>query len=249
MPQRERNTGASKSGGSPRRGKRPGTGSSYYLSSPREMAPTARRLLSAARTLFDRFGLDGVSTEAVAAEAGERKSLIHYYFGGKSGLIVSLANWLLYDDLWDLRTRVSQLPAGPERVRGLVENMKRLASNHDAYVGFYEILPHVLKDASMRAQMGDYISDGVMVSARALTFEGNLLPQADIGALASLTMAVTDGYALQLIAGAESADVDRDMRVWQEMLTCFLFSGGTSAGESTSDNGDTRTVREPTTEG
>lgn len=49
---------------------------------------TRQRLIEAALRLFDRHGLEAVSTRQIIAEAGQsNQSVIHYYFGGRDGLI------------------------------------------------------------------------------------------------------------------------------------------------------------------
>ncbi|MDH4396862.1 MAG: TetR/AcrR family transcriptional regulator [Limnobacter sp.] len=49
---------------------------------------TRTRIIEAALRLFDRHGLEAVSTRQIIAEAGQsNQSVIHYYFGGRDGLI------------------------------------------------------------------------------------------------------------------------------------------------------------------
>src|SRR4029453_858971 len=47
-------------------------------------------ILNAAEALFAEHGLDGVSVDTIAAEAGYNKSLIFQYFGGKLSLYTEL---------------------------------------------------------------------------------------------------------------------------------------------------------------
>ena len=57
------------------------------------LAPTGRRILEAARRLLARNGYAGLTIDAIAKEAGESKSSVHYHFGGKAGLMTALADW------------------------------------------------------------------------------------------------------------------------------------------------------------
>lgn len=51
-------------------------------------AQTREKLLEAAINLFERHGLDAVSTRQIIAQAGQsNQSVIQYYFGGREGLI------------------------------------------------------------------------------------------------------------------------------------------------------------------
>src|SRR5262245_47222458 len=60
---------------------------------PRERADAARnraRVLAAAAELFGRLGVDSVSMDAVAAEAGVGKGTLFRRFGDKAGLAAAL---------------------------------------------------------------------------------------------------------------------------------------------------------------
>src|SRR5580765_1800775 len=47
-------------------------------------------LISAATTLFARFGYEATTTREIAARAGCAEGLIHRYFQGKAGLLLAL---------------------------------------------------------------------------------------------------------------------------------------------------------------
>ncbi|NRQ32399.1 TetR/AcrR family transcriptional regulator [Nonomuraea sp. NN258] len=55
--------------------------------------PTATRILEAARTCLLAEGISGLSTRKVADIAGVPLSQIHYHFGGKQGLVLSLLDY------------------------------------------------------------------------------------------------------------------------------------------------------------
>lgn len=48
---------------------------------------TRKRILAAARLLFARHGMDGVSVRAIAEEAGVNHALVHRYFGNKMDMV------------------------------------------------------------------------------------------------------------------------------------------------------------------
>ncbi len=48
---------------------------------------TRTALIDSAGELFTRYGIDAVSTRAIAERAGENIGSIHYHFGGKKGLL------------------------------------------------------------------------------------------------------------------------------------------------------------------
>ncbi|MFI7030851.1 TetR/AcrR family transcriptional regulator [Microbispora rosea] len=109
----------------------PQSGSSRDLTSlladpPRERADAARnrrRVLEAAAKLFREHGVEAVSMDAVAAEAGVGKGTLFRRFGDKSGLVAAL----LDDKERELQERIlsGPPPLGPgalacDRVRAFV---------------------------------------------------------------------------------------------------------------------------------
>ena len=81
----------------------PATGEVSVPSAVESLAPTARELLEAARRLLETQGSSSLTLKAIGREAGQNESLIGYHFGSKTGLMVALVDWLLYDTLRDLQ--------------------------------------------------------------------------------------------------------------------------------------------------
>ena len=62
--------------------------------------------------LLETQGSSSLTLKAIGREAGQNESLIGYHFGSKTGLMVALVDWLLYDTLRDLQARVARLAEG-----------------------------------------------------------------------------------------------------------------------------------------
>jgi AcrR family transcriptional regulator len=71
---------------------------------------TRSQIVSAARDVLAADGFSGASTRAVADRAGVQLSLVHYHFGGKSGLLAAV----LEAENERLLERQERLFAGPE---------------------------------------------------------------------------------------------------------------------------------------
>lgn len=71
---------------------------------------TRSQIVSAARDVLAANGYSGTSTRAVADRAGVQLSLVHYHFGGKSGLLAAV----LEAENERLLDRQQKLFAGPE---------------------------------------------------------------------------------------------------------------------------------------
>src|SRR5512139_425 len=67
-----------------------------------DLAPTAARILEAAKRVLSREGFRGLTFETIAGEAGENPALIRYHFGSKAGLLAALVDSVLYQEATDL---------------------------------------------------------------------------------------------------------------------------------------------------
>lgn len=104
---------------------------------PRERADAARnrlKVLAAAARLFRERGVDGVSMDAVAAEAGVGKGTLFRRFGDRSGLAVALL---------DERERELQeaILSGPPPLGPGAAAAERLAAFVDSYLDY--LLAHL----------------------------------------------------------------------------------------------------------
>lgn len=70
---------------------------------------TRQRLIEAGLEVFGRYGFDGATTRQLAAEAGVNQAAIPYYFGGKEGLYVAVAEHLIATIIGRLDPVLSEL--------------------------------------------------------------------------------------------------------------------------------------------
>lgn len=97
------------------------------------------RLLSAARTLFLRYGYRAVSSRQIGAAAGVNFAMIRYYFGGKPGLYREILQSVLPPPEW--------CREATERLRDavcIIENMSALESA-DTEVRLADMLSHIAR--------------------------------------------------------------------------------------------------------
>lgn len=202
------------------------------VSVQRNRSPTAQRLLEGARRLMEREGYSSLTLEAIAREAGETKSLIRYYFGSKRGLLVALVDWVMHEETEVQRRIVAERWDGDRRLQALVETLVPMMLDAPSYRNYFDLMPHVLRDPQMRVQAA-----ALFATWRHLTVAGLLPSSADgipkeVMTLASMTIAVADGLALQLLADPASVDVRQAMGIWETYLTHILSgSGRQTAGD------------------
>jgi AcrR family transcriptional regulator len=186
------------------------------------LPPTARRLLEAARRLIEQSGYRSLTYTAIGREAGLSPNLVTYHFGSKAGLLVALLDWLMYDTLWEVGQQMNRLPADANRVTVFMQDPVGLLANIESYRLYYDLLPHVLDDASNRAQLAQLFRSYTASNVAALLPSSSEAPSAEVKTLAALTIAMTDGLAVQLLADPDSVDVPLAMQLWEGYVDWVL---------------------------
>lgn len=197
-----------------------------------DLPATAQRLLEGARRVLERSGYSSLTLDAVAREAGETKSLIRYHFGSKQGLLVALVDWLLHTYTED-QQRVAEVLDGDDRVHQLSQSLIPMVLDTASNRLFFDVISHAVQDPEMRGRAA-----GLFTLWRQLTVSALLSSQAEgvpkrVMTLASMTIAVADGLALQVLADPESVDIRQAMAVWEACLASVLsveYGGQTDAG-------------------
>ena len=186
------------------------------------LSSTGRRVLNAARRLLAKRGYSGLSLDAIAREAGESKSSVHYHFGGKRGLKAALADSVMYDDYLDeIRLAAARRAKPVDEVATLVSTSRISSADRGSYLTFFDLFPHVARDAALRKRMTTvydwYREMDVWTLAPAVDPElhERLEP------LAALTVAVADGLAMQRLADP-TFDIDSAFDSWDAILRLVL---------------------------
>ncbi|MDK3073701.1 TetR/AcrR family transcriptional regulator [Sedimentitalea sp. JM2-8] len=88
---------------------------------------TRRRLIAAARDLFDDYGYHAVSVSDIARAAGVTHSMINVYFNSKAGLLYQIVNERIVIDT----TAATEIAARSGPVRERLESIVRVFAEHD----------------------------------------------------------------------------------------------------------------------
>jgi AcrR family transcriptional regulator len=197
-----------------------------------DLAPTAVRILEAAKRVLCRDGFRALTFETIAREAGENPALIRYHFGSKAGLLTALVDSVLYQEAVELIEKLTAVPAGEKRRQTLLRIHEAMSEDRDSYQMFYEIIPHVLRDGELQPHLRGLFEWYRRLDTWALDENSEVRPhQARSEPLAVLTVAMTDGLALQAIADP-GLDLTPAFELWRQLvLDCVEgCSQGAGAG-------------------
>jgi AcrR family transcriptional regulator len=192
--------------------------------------PTAQRLLDAAHRLLVRSGYNSLSVEAIGQEAGENKALIRYYFGSKNGLLVALTDNLISGTLRRARQRLAGLSDTHDRLDVVAETAADIVDDMPSYRLLFDLLPRLLEDARMSRQLADLYRGYREVNARSLWGERPGDPPQAVRELAAMTVALSDGLAVQVLAEPGSVDVHAAFATWRTFMETVLASAVAGGG-------------------
>lgn len=180
--------------------------------------PTARRILDAALHLLETEGYGSLTVSRIAAEAGENKPTLYYYFGSKAGIVSALADVVVHDYTASVLQQIVGLPDGDKRVRAALRSHERIASDTRANMAQLEILFHAPRDKELREQVAKAYETYRNVNIAELTGETNSESLERYRALGALSLAVLDGLALQAVLAGDASDVHEAFEYWQSIL-------------------------------
>jgi AcrR family transcriptional regulator len=190
-----------------------------------DLAPTAARILDAAKRVLARDGFRGLTFETIAKEAGENPALIRYHFGSKAGLLTALVDSVMYQEAVELIEQLTAVPAGDERRKELLALHEGLPEDTDAYRNFFELVPHILRDDELEPHLRGLFDWYRKLDAWALKDAGDTEPAAHIAPMALLTVAIADGIALQKLADPD-LDFEPAFELWRRLVLGYVESGG-----------------------
>jgi len=188
----------------------------------RDRDSTRARILAGARRLLLRKGYDALHMKALEDESGVNRGLVHYYFGGKAGLVEALVEAVIGDLDARIREQVLRLPADGRRLRSLLESQRALSADVANTVVLAELLPRVLRDPRLRQRMAHSYEAARALDAWCLGEEGAALTEEDRGALAALLVAVLDGLGVQAALDPDGLDHARAFALWADMVERYL---------------------------
>ncbi len=207
-----------------------------------DLPPTARRILAAAMDILAERGYQELTVSAIVARAGCNRALVSYYFGSKAGLIATLVDTLFRGPDVGVVEHVAAEPPGPGRIRAFLDWQRSVSANRKINRMLFELVPQALRDPAVRERLAQEYRHYRGIDATCLAGTTRDLDDADLEALAAVSIAVVDGLGLQQALDPEGFDHEAAWRIWQRVVSEFLRLPPDGAGTPGDDGrgGDLR---------
>ncbi len=186
---------------------------------------TARKLLVAAKEIITQDGFDALTLKSVSDRAGENKAMVAYYFDNKAGLIAAVLDSVIHDEYLVSLASMKDVEPG-QRVRRLVEEIRRMHAATADFQVFFELLPHVVRDEMLRRRLALLYQWYWSLKLEWLGADDSAagLEDPELLGLAQVLSAVIDGLAVQA-----AIDPDIDLSKPYRALTRLLESSITGS--------------------
>lgn len=195
----------------------------------RERSSTARRILSAAQDILAERGYADLTMTAISQVTGLNRALVSYHFGGKGGLLMALVETLFQDPDVGLVEEIRSTREGADRVEDFLDWQRRVSGRDRTNRMLYELLPHALRDPEVRARFAEEYRVYREVDADCLGAAPRELDEAELAALAAVSIAVVEGLGIQRALDPGGFDHERAWRMWREVVAGFLGLPGAPA--------------------
>ncbi|MCX6364121.1 MAG: TetR/AcrR family transcriptional regulator [Actinobacteria bacterium] len=183
---------------------------------------TAQKLLVAAKSIIANDGFDALTLNSVSAASGENKAMISYYFDNKAGLVAAVLDSVIHDEYIASHDRMKDVDP-KQRTQRLVEEMRRMDTAIEEFRVFFELLPHVLRDETLRRRIASLYAWywSVKLEWLGMADPAGALGDPELLGLAQVLSAVIDGLAIQAAIDPE-IDLANPYRIFHKMLECSL---------------------------
>jgi AcrR family transcriptional regulator len=196
------------------------------------LSPTARTILDAAKRILVARGLEGLTLDAIAREAGVNKAATHYHFGGKAGLIEALVDEIVLDECAAMAHNVAPGAGIEERIESMVEGVRRMAIDPSSIGGWWDLLPYAVRTPELRVRLAQLYEIWFQWNLEwaGLTDGDGRPPDAELRGMGMLLAAIVDGIAAQVAIAGTDYDPEPTLQALRHALRAVLASEHGPAG-------------------
>jgi AcrR family transcriptional regulator len=162
----------------------------------------AQRIIAAMRSSVAMRGAAGSTFDHVAREAGVSRGLLHYYFGSKERLLVEVVRQDCNERIEAMDERLAGAASGDEVMQALLIVLQEFLGEPRSQAVIYEMLSASRHSDEIRAELAELyrrFREHMATRLREKEREGVITLQSDPEAVASILLALGDGFGIQVI--------------------------------------------------
>ena len=166
------------------------------------LAPKQAHLIRSAYKVMGEKGMNHLSLQDVADEAGVSKAILPYYFDSKENLTLLTMRWVLARVAQRIREAIDEVEAAEEKVSAMVDAIfVGPESNRRFYLVFFDFLGYAARNdrfADVGATFHE-ICNGLYAEVIRLGQEEGVFHKVDAGEAATVVRALVDGLFTQWV--------------------------------------------------
>jgi AcrR family transcriptional regulator len=162
----------------------------------------AQRIIAAMRASVATRGAAASTFDHVAREAGVSRGLLHYYFGSKERLLVEVVRQDCDDRIRAMDERLTGAGSADEVLQALVIVLQEFLGEPGSQAVIYEMLSASRHSDEIRAELAELyrrFREHMANALREKEREGVVRLQSEPEAVASMLLALGDGFGIQVI--------------------------------------------------
>jgi AcrR family transcriptional regulator len=162
----------------------------------------AQRIIAAMRASVASRGAAASTFDHVAREAGVSRGLLHYYFGSKERLLVEVVRQDCDDRIRAMDERLTGAGSADEVLQALVIVLQEFLGEPGSQAVIYEMLSASRHSDEIRAELAELyrrFREHMAKALREKEREGVVMFQSEPEAVASMLLALGDGFGIQVI--------------------------------------------------
>jgi AcrR family transcriptional regulator len=162
----------------------------------------AQRIIAAVRASVASRGAAASTFDHVAREAGVSRGLLHYYFGSKERLLVEVVRQDCDDRIRAMDERLAGARSADEVMQALLIGLAEFLGEPSSQAVIYEMLSASRHSEEIRAELAELyrrFREHMAIALREKEREGIVKLEAEPEAVASMLLALGDGFGIQVI--------------------------------------------------
>jgi AcrR family transcriptional regulator len=162
----------------------------------------AQRIIAAMQASVASRGAAASTFDHVAREAGVSRGLLHYYFGSKERLLVEVVRQDCDDRVRAMDERLTGAGSADEVLQALVIVLQEFLGEPGSQAVIYEMLSASRHSDEIRAELAELyrrFREHMANALREKEREGVVRLQSEPEAVASMLLALGDGFGIQVI--------------------------------------------------